>query len=179
MNTKVAHVSSASYSTSIVNNNGNKGTLEEGISTSPQTVCRTDHQRGRKPRQETWNSRGKVWQFQSNRSASECTQPSSPSLITSSPLPARPAPSFPLRSGEEYREYRCTTEQYSRRRVLANLETRETSTVMQKHKDFQIDFFFRKWGNLYKYKLLVSSNYIYIYRYICELIKKGLSDSRA
>lgn len=163
MNTKVAHVSSASYSTSIVNNNGNKGTLEEGISTSPQTVCRTDHQRGRKPRQETWNSRGKVWQFQSNRSASECTQPSSPSLITSSPLPARPAPSFPLRSGEEYREYRCIpnnipVDGFSRilRRVKHRPWCRNTRI-------FRLIFFFRKWGNLYKYKLLVSSNYIYIY----------------
>lgn len=54
------------------------------------------------------------------------TQPSSPSLITSSLLPPRPVPSFPLRSGEEYREYRCTRNNIPVIRVLANLGTRET-----------------------------------------------------
>ena len=82
----------------------NKYALKEQISTAPQTICRAD-QHGRKQRQETWNLTGKVWQFQSNQSACEYTQASSPSLITSSPLPVRrrppPPTSFPLRRWRE------------------------------------------------------------------------------
>lgn len=161
MDTKVPRLSFA-YPTSIINNSGNKSIYSKNeflhhrkLSVGQTTSVAGSH--GKK-----LGTRGvKFDSFNLTGRPLNGTQPSSPSLITSSPLPPRPVPSFPLRSGEEYREYRCTPNNipvYEFSRILKRVKRKGDGDA------WNVDWFFenRIIYNIKFYSYIRIFNFIHI-----------------